>query len=687
LNRRLVVVTLLFLICSSVELLPIEVVNGQSQGSSVSITKVSPSLNGAVGSYITVKGTIATLNGNYQVLFDQNVVAAGVSNGYSVSASFNIPEINGGTYPLTLRDLSTFANATNQFVVAANNSINIVSNQIKEQDSVTLNVTVTGGQPNTPYSANIAIIIPGPLNTTYSKIVSLGTSSQKGTANTQITYPDSSFQPAGSLTNYAGIYTAYFNQSDNLARTTFFVGFLDGTSYHRGQTVTIKAVGYQPSQTANLFITGPAGMTFDQLPLTASTDGTITASWLVPGNAVIGTYTMQITPSGTPKAIVDSEVISIIGYPVEIKTVNLGDEMVPLIRLQILDAATNVAVNGSSGNDGVAAFNLEAGVQSLTAFWNGVNVAQTDITVSGTGVFTVVCTLTDLNFVVHNEDGAPMPFVHLDIGFQYQTSAGAAQTGSASGETDVLGFYKFNSTLIGIDYNVNASLYNQVFSIKTVNNVPAQSLTEVSITCPNEALIINVIGNSQSPISGARIELVEVSNSLFYTSTTDSNGSIASQVTFGTYRARIYKNNILINETNVEVFSNVQEQILCTLYGIQVSVSVVDLLGQPIQNANVTLIGPVTERFSALTQNNGKAIFNDVIGGDIQIIAFAQGAPNDYQAVVQPVNQPTSIQIRLDKYVALGPLLIQANTLLTIGIILILIILFGVVEVYRRKKR
>jgi hypothetical protein len=95
----------------------------------------------------------------------------------------------------------------------------------------------------------------------------------------------------------------------------------------------------------------------------------------------------------------------------------------------------------------------------------------------------------------------------------------------------------------------------------------------------------------------------------------------------------------------------------------------------------------VTERFSALTQSNGKAIFNDVIGGDIQIVAFAQGAPNDYQAIVQPVNQPTSIQIKLDKYVALGPLLIQANTLLTIGIILILIILFGAFEIIRRKKR
>jgi hypothetical protein len=220
-----------------------------------------------------------------------------------------------------------------------------------------------------------------------------------------------------------------------------------------------------------------------------------------------------------------------------------------------------------------------------------------------------------------------------------------------------------------------------------LNNAPVQSFSQVLITCPNEALTITVIGNNHAPIADARIELVEISNNLFYTATTDINGSAANAVTFGTYRARIYKNNVLINDTTVDVFSNTQKQILCTLYGIQVSVSVVDVLGQPIQNANVTLNGPATERFSALTHNNGKVVFNDVIGGDVQIVAFAQGAPNDFQAVAQTVNQPTSIQIKLDKYVALGPFLVQTNTLLTIAVILTLLILFMAVEIYRRKKR
>ena len=196
-----------------------------------------------------------------------------------------------------------------------------------------------------------------------------------------------------------------------------------------------------------------------------------------------------------------------------------------------------------------------------------------------------------------------------------------------------------------------------------------------------------MVGYNQAAIPNARVELVESTNNLFYTATTDANGSVTNQVTFGTYRLRIYKDNILISESSIAVFSDSQLKERCTLYGIQVSVRVVDFLGQPIQNANVTLIGPSTERFSTLTPSSGTATFSDVIGGDMQIVAFAQAAPNDYQAVTQLVNQTTSIQIKLGQYIAVGPFLIQANTLITIMIILVVAILFVVVEIYRHKRR
>ena len=98
-------------------------------------------------------------------------------------------------------------------------------------------------------------MLPSPLGTAYSKMVSLGTANAKGTASAQVTFPDSSFQPSGSLTDYAGTYTAYFNQSTSIAQNTFTVNFIDSTTYHRGQTVNIRATGYQPNEPATITIT------------------------------------------------------------------------------------------------------------------------------------------------------------------------------------------------------------------------------------------------------------------------------------------------------------------------------------------------------------------------------------------------------------------------------------------------
>jgi hypothetical protein len=193
----------------------------------------------------------------------KNIVDSGVSDGYYVNSNFTVPELPSGAYALTLRDVKININSTQQFTVTTSYSINAVPSSLQEGSNVVLNVIVNGGQPTISYNANINVVLPSPLGTKYSKIISLGTPNQKGTASAQVTYPDSSFQPAGSLTDYTGLYTVYFNQSDSLAQNQFSVGFIDSTTYHRGQTITIRATGYQPNEAATLSITSvKTGSTF-----------------------------------------------------------------------------------------------------------------------------------------------------------------------------------------------------------------------------------------------------------------------------------------------------------------------------------------------------------------------------------------------------------------------------------------
>ncbi len=688
--------------CLAIAFAPIEFALGQSQNMGVTIIQLVPAEShisdgtilsmGSVGDKLNLQGTIYTPNSTYQVTFANQILASSTSQGYYVNTNFTIPEIPAGTYALILRDVAVNVNSTeDDFKVNTNETIQAVPSQIQEGNSVALNVSVTGGDPNVSYSANVSVILPSPLNTEYSKIVQLGATNSKGTAIAQVTFPDSTFQPDGSTTNYVGSYMTYFNQSSaSPVNGTFSVNFLDALTYHRGQTVTIRAVGYQSGQTATLTVTSASGGSpLDSESVTASSDGVISKTWIVPSNAAVGQYTVNIAPQGTAKSIPDSQTFSINGNNVSVKTVNLSNEVVSAIQVQALDQAANVAYNATTGTDGKATFNLETGSYALTAFWNGVNIGGTTITVTGDGNFTFQCLLTDLNISVQNQNGISLPYVNLSITYQYQpTNGGSVQTGNVSGQTDLSGAFRLNSTLTGVSYSVDASMYNQVFNSghNVFNNITAQAVSNIVITCPNETLSMNVVGYDQTAIPNVRVELIEVTNGLFYSATTDTSGLTTSQLTFGMYRARFFKDNILINQTNIQVFGPTQQQIRCTLYGIQVTVKVVDFFGTPISNANVTLNGPATEHFSIITKGDGTAIFTNVVGGDMQIVAFASGAQKNYQAIALNVNQPTSVQVTLGQYVAVGSMLISVSSLIALLVIVIAVVLLGILEIFRRRR-
>jgi hypothetical protein len=427
------------------------------------------------------------------------------------------------------------------------------------------------------------------------------------------------------------------------------------------------------------------GSTIGTASVTASADGLISTSWIVPSDAPIGDCTIRITADGIQKSIQDSQTFTVIGYTVKVKTTNLAGQVVPEVALHALDSSTKVAYDATSGSDGTATFKLEKGTYDITATWNGVDVGETSIVVSGDYTFTIYCQLTNLKITVKSLNGIAMPLVNLNIVYHYQSNAGS-KTGSALGQTDSSGSFTLNSSLASSTYTIDASVYNQIFNAgnNTVSNLQTQATAQVFIICPTKTLTLSVVGNNQEPIPNTRIELIELSNGLFYSAITDSSGLATTQVTFGMYRARVYKDNALINETNVQVFSNSQQQIRCTLFGIQLSVAVVDFFGNPISNANVTLNGP--EKISQVTQSDGKATFNNIVGGNMQIIAQASGTKDAYQAMTLTIDQPTSVQVKIDRYIALGSMLIPASAVITMIIILLAIILFAMLEIYRRRR-
>jgi hypothetical protein len=683
--------TLLILMSVAFLFMPLSLVVGQL---GVNIYLVNPEDEGVVGQAVNLQGTIDTTGGEYEIWFGNKLVVSNSSEGYYVNTNFSIPELSEGDYTIILRDVKKNVNDTYPFTVLMAYYIEALEpsspKQLQEGSDVVLNVKLTGAQSGTSYYANVTVKLPSPLSTIYSRIVELSISSQETVATVQVTYPHDTFQPEGSLTNYTGSYKVYFNETQQLAEDQFFVGFTDLSAYHRGQAVAIRAIGYQPDENATISIKyEETRVTVHSETVTASSEGVINSSWTVPSDALIGDYNITITPETTDKLISDSQLFTVPGYAVKIQTLNLAGELVPQIVVEARDQATGRIYNGTSGSDGVATLNLEKGNHTLSAFWNGVKVGEITVSVTGESTFDLTCELTNLKITVQNKEGNRIPFVNLDITYQYITTKGSlSKTGHTSDQTDLSGTFTLKSILPGISYNVNASLYGIVFNVgnNSVTGLPAKPVSEVMILCPSRTLTLKIIDYNLAVIPNTRVEMFEVTSGLFHGAITDTAGTVTVEVTFGKYRLRVYKDDILLNEIVIEVFSDTQRDIRCILYNIQVSVMVVDYFEQPVPNINVMLNGPGIGTRSATTYSNGTTTFTNVIGGNMQIIAYPEGVEGSYEAVSLRVEEPTAIQIKLAKYILIGPFLIESSALATFIVILLAILLFVSIEVYRRKR-
>ncbi len=690
-KNRIVAVIFLSVIIP-ILLTPIPFVQGQTE---VNIYLVNPQQAGVVGQEVSVQGTIETQNGAYEIWFGSTLVASAQSAGYNVNASFPIPNFSEGNYVIILRDVSKNVNATSPFNVMLSYRIEALEPstplQLQEGSTVMFNITITGVRSDIDYYANITVELPQIVNTTYSQVVPLSISAQEATANAQISYPTTNFQPFGSNTNYTGTYKVYLNKTRMLAQDDFFVGFTDSREYHREQTVIMRAIGYQSSQNATLFISdSETGLSVHSVDVTASNQGVITYNWTVPNNTPIGNYNITITTENVEKIMPDSQIFTVPGFEVAILNLNLADEPTPKIRVDAFDKATNITYNGTSGEDGIAILNLEKGNHSIAAFWNEVQVGSVNTVITGESSIELRCALSNIRITVQNENGNLIPFVNIDVTYQYVTTIeGVTKTGHISDQADLQGTLVLSSVLPGISYTLNSSLYGVVFNLgnNTLANLPLQAVYEVTILCPNKILALTVVDYDETAIPNARVELVELTSGIFNGAITNTLGTVTMDITFGKYRAKIYtEDEILLNETVLDVFNDREIKIRCNLYNIKLSIAVVDFFERPIPGVNVLLQEAATGQRSMMTEMDGKATFNNVIGGSVQIITYPNGIENSYEALNLQIEKPKDIYLKMEKYVLLGPMLIEISHMITFLSVLLTGILFFSIEIYKKKR-
>jgi hypothetical protein len=311
----------------------------------------------------------------------------------------------------------------------------------------------------------------------------------------------------------------------------------------------------------------------------------------------------------------------------------------------------------------------------------GVNVTEAS-------TFDLACELTNLKIVVKDKSEFLIPSVNLNITYQYTTRDGSSETGEALGQTDFSGTFSLASTLPRIDYKIGASVYGIVFNSEnnTFSNIPAVATYEITILLPSRNLTLNVLDYNLEAIPSARLAFAEQTSGIFQAASTDDAGAAVVEIAFGKYQLKVYKDNVLLNETIIEAFSDKQVDVRCILYNLQVSAVVVDYFGQPIPNANVVYRGPDGKSQSETTQTDGVATFAKVLGGDAQIIAYLSGREDYFESINLQVASPTAVQIRMGKYVLLGSLVMETSLFASLIIIFAVVAVFLVWEVYRRKR-
>jgi len=659
----------LFLIVTSIM---VAVSFAPSARASTSITSMTPT-SGRVGSTVYLQANITTADGPFEVRFDTAVLRNGSAVGNYVNTSFTVPEATGGNYTVMVLDQIAGQNATANFTITTSYSLKAevptVPKQLQEGDSVSIDANMTGSVAYTSYAVNITVTAPN--SVFYTNLTTLSTSSV-GSGNTTLTYPKDF--STGANTNFTGTYSVYFNGT--LATEAFFIGLTNSSQYHRHQTVDVKAM-YASGE--NVTITIQGNIIYTSTTAQADSSGLIHyVNSTILSEASIGTYTVTIISISNPTkktAAPDTQSFKVLGYSVNITLLNLAGAPVSSIILKITENGESISENIGNEN-GTVFLELEDGTYLCNATYSDVLIGQQVLTITGELAFTLRCNLTSLKVIVMDEYATKLPEVNIHV-----------IPGNQTLTTDINGTAEMGSMLPNVTYTLNVSRYGMLFKTnQTIQSLPSTTWYNLNITCPTITLNVNVTDAGGRPVNDAAVEAQELLGGRYYLGTTTS-GAVSLNCPFGKYTVMVLINGVTVNETTVSLNeTSVNLPIVCNSYGFDVSVRAVDYFGQPIPNVNVTLQRSEW-RDSRIAGGDGLATFGNTFGGDLKVTIRLAGQSEPSVVSSVSVDNSTPIEIKIDRYVLLAGVIVEASQLLAIVIVVIVAVLILSVEVFRRRWR
>ncbi len=387
----------------------------------------------------------------------------------------------------------------------------------------------------------------------------------------------------------------------------------------------------------------------------------------------------------------DIQAFTVPGFAINMTATNLAGDTVSGVAVQVFEKGKSAA-NATSVSNGLVLSEglvpkLEIGIFTCNATYKDKKVAEQTINVTGATSLNLNCSLTNLKVLVITEAFVLVPEVKIYLRPENLTLT-----------TDAIGVAVAHSLLPNASlastsrpYVLNASRYDVSFNVTTLQTLFVDSVAvkffNVTIRCPTLTLRVNAVNATGQPIAGVTVKVQEMIGGLHNETMTGSSGNVTFSLIFGKYIAGVYDaDGIKINETTVDLFQSQNASIVCNLYGLSLSIKVIDYFGQPIPNVHVILEREGMAARPSETGTDGTATFNTVTGGTFSATLYITVPDQPCMEEGFLVDTSKTVQIKLDKYVMLAGSLVETSQFVTVLIIVLTLVCVAAIEVYRRRR-
>lgn len=487
----------------------------------------------------------------------------------------------------------------------------------------------------------------------------------------------------------------------------FNITYPNGALYNTThlETITIS-IYYNTTSVANVSLTDA-----NYEPAT----GKWNCTWRIPKDAVLGTgYNFTILKdvivdkfgNRGPSANIFSTTfrVSQASFTSRIKTVNLAGEALVDVVVEVYKATANQSISTKKTNaTGWATFQLELGNYTFKAFWKNVEVGVLlNQSIEMNTTLTLECRLANIEITVRDETNKPLPFIDITLMYNYTTRNNQTITETRSVQTDLTGTAKLFNLFVNmnLNYTLEARRYDLPFNTTLIERLPASPWLNVTITAPTYTALVHVTDAKNTSAEGVKVSAFEWSSGTanpVQSPTTDQYGNATFSLTFGKYIIRVYKENVLLNETTINLIQDNQPVIIyCSIYNADLKVVVIDYFGQPIPNALVIVERRVDSQYVETTHDStkpdGVVSFNGMIGGDSRISAFVAGKLAEVQSIY--IASSKEVTLKINGYVVVAGYALETSQIATMIILIAIIVIFilaltykGIGRVFTKRKK